>query len=432
MSRSGLLVLLGLAASGAHAQDADSLRLGALQVAAERQDPRAVQPALLERASSLRLENLRAQRLPQLALTGQASYQSAAFTLPFALPGAGVPEPPLERFQVQAEADQLLYDGGRLARRADVERAALAEQRAGVAVSLYALRQAVTEMFFAALLFDVQAATLALQEADLAVRLELVETRIREGAALPADAAALEAEAIRVRQAREEAEAGREAALDVLGRLVDVPVAGRPLALPDLDAALPLALTADTLAARPELGRFRRTQARLEAEARLAESQARPQVSLFGQAGVGRPSPFEPISDEAKAYGLVGLRLRWAPFDWGQAARTAEAARLQAESTAAEAAAFEDQLDREVQDELATVVRLERALEQDARAVALREEVLRTARRQLEEGVLLPADYADRLSDLTEARLARERHRIERARAQARILTTLGHPLDAP
>jgi outer membrane protein TolC len=432
MSRSHFLVLLGLAASGAHAQGADSLRLGALQGAAERQDPRAAQPALLEAASRLRLENLRAQRLPQLALTGQASYQSAAFTLPFELPGVEMPEPPLERFQVQAEADQLLYDGGRLARRADVERAALAEQQAGVAVSLYALRQAVTEAFFGALLFEAQAATFALQEADLAARLDLIETRVREGAALPADAAALEAEAIRVGQAREEAESAGAAALAVLGRLVDVPVAGHPLALPDLDAALARALAADTLGARPELARLRRTRARLEAEARLARAQARPQVSLFGQAGVGRPSPFEPISDEAKAYGLVGLRLRWALFDWGQAARTAEAARVQAESADAETAAFEDHLDREVRDDLATVARLARALEQDARAIALRDVILRTAHRQLEEGVLLPADYADRLTDLTEARLARERHRIERARAQARILVTLGHPLDAP
>jgi outer membrane protein TolC len=432
MGRSRLLVLLGLAALGAHAQDADSLRLGALQAAAERQDPRAVQPALLERASRLRLENLRAQRLPQLALTGQASYQSAAFTLPIEIPGVAMPEPPLERFQVQAEAEGLLYDGGRLARRADLERAALAEQQAGVAVSRYALRQAVTEAFFGALLFEAQAATLALQEADLAARLALVEMRVREGAALPADAAALEAEAIRVAQAHAEAESARTAALDVLARLVADPVAGRPLALPDLDVAVRRALAADSTGGRPELVRFRGTQARLEAEARLAEAQARPHVSLFGQAGVGRPSPFEPISDEAEAYGLVGLRLRWTPFDWGQAARTAEAARIQAESTAAEAAAFEDQLDREVRDDLADLARLERALEQDARAVALREEVLRAARRQLEEGVLLPADYADRLTDLTEARLARERHRIERARAQARLLTILGYPLDAP
>lgn len=56
----------------------------------------------------------------------------------------------------------------------------------------------------------------------------------------------------------------------------------------------------------------------------------------------------------------------------------------------------------------------------------LREEVFRVAARQYGGGVLLAADYVDTLTDLVEARLTAEQHRIERARAQATLLSLVG------
>ena len=138
------------------------------------------------------------------------------------------------------------------------------------------------------------------------------------------------------------------------------------------------------------------------------------------------------LSEDVSEYGLVGVRVRWAPLDWGRARREADAARLQADIAQTEADAFARQLRRETEDDLATLARLEDVATGDARVVALREEALRVARRQLEEGVLPAPDYTDALTDLTEARLVRHRHRIERAQAQARLLSTLGRYPDAP
>ena len=53
-------------------------------------------------------------------------------------------------------------------------------------------------------------------------------------------------------------------------------------------------------------------------------------------------------------------------------------------------------------------------------------QIVRVARAQLDEGVLLVADYVDHLTDLASARLTAARHRIERVQAQARLLSTLG------
>jgi outer membrane protein TolC len=412
----------------------DTLDLATLRAAAEAQDPRAVQPELYVRAAALRIEAIGAEALPQLALTGQATAQSDVPSIPLGLPDGSAPAPPLEQARVQVEADWPVYDGGRRARRADLERARLAEQTAGVAVSLYPLREATTEAFFGALLAQTQARTLALAEDDLEARLALLRTQAVEGAALDADVDAVEAERLRVRQRVAEAEARRRAALDVLSGLTGLALGpDATLALPDLAADAGLDLAAALAAgSRPEFARFAATADRAEAEARLAASAPRPTVSVFGQAGVGRPSPLEFLSDDLAEYALVGVRVRWAPVDWGRSRREAAAARIQADAARAEAEALARQLARDVADDRAEIDRLRAALALDDEIVALRENALHVAARQLDEGVLLPDVYTDRLTDLAEARLARDRHRVELARAQARLLSALGLFPDAP
>ena len=418
---------------------ADTVDLASLRAAAEARDPRAVQPEIYERAARLRIEALGTERLPQLALTGQASVQSDVPQIPVSLPDGSSPSPPNEQARAQVEADWAVLDGGRVDLRQDLERARLAEQTTGVAVALYPLREATTEAYFGALLAGSQAATLRLAEEDVAVRLALLRSRVAEGAALAADADRVEAEWLRLGQRVAEAEAQRRAALAVLSDLTGLAFGPDvALRLPELDALVAEGADrgavldeedlADALAlgGRPEFARFEATQRRAEAEARLAGAATRPTVSVFGQAGVGRPSPFDFLADEVQEYALVGVRVRWAPVDWGRSRREAEAARLQAVAARTEADALARRLRRDVADDLADITRLDDALPVDDRVVALREEALRVAGRQLDEGVLLPDAYTDRLTDLAEARLVRARHRVERVRAQGRLLSTLG------
>lgn len=439
-----LLLVLMLPAVTVHVQpvtEPDTLRLEVLRAAAAEQDPRAVQPELLARATRLRLAALRAQRLPQLAVTGQATGQNEVPEIPLGGIGQDIPSPPHEQFRAQLEADWTLYDGGRTQRQAAARRAQLAEDVAGVAVTLYALREAATEAFFGALLSAAQVRIFGLTVDDLQAQLRIVRRQADDGAALAAEAAALEAELLRVRQQVEEAEARRRTALGVLADLTGMSISpADTLVLPDLNAEVDRVLLQldveagraegeggmTALLERPELDQFARAAVRAEAKARVREAQTRPSLSLFGQAGVGRPGPFNFLSDDVSEYGLAGVRLRWSVFDWGRVRREAEAMRVQARLAETEAEAFARQVIRDVEDDVADLARLDTAIARDERIVALREDVVRVARRQLEEGALLPDIYTDRITDLAEARLMLDRHRIEHAQAQAHLLSTLG------
>lgn len=401
---------------------ADTLRLGALQDAAVQRDPRARQAQMQARATELRLRSLDAERLPRLDLRAEAARQSEVVSLPIDMPGVDVPEPPKSRYEAALEAQVTLYDGGVLAGRGEVERARLQTAQAQLDAHLYPLRMEVTEAFFAAFLLQERVAEVGTLLDDLEARLAMVRAQARAGAALPGDTAALRAELLGAAQQQAELAADRRAALHVLGQLTGREVGEADvLALPEI-----VRMEADGApGAHPQYAVFAAERARLEREEALVRTRTRPQVSAFGQLAYGRPG-LALFREDLHEYWTGGVRVRWQPWDWGAAGRDRAILGVQRQIVDTEEAAFTDRLRREVQDELQAVGRLRDALAVDDRIVALREQVERQARVQLEERALTAAAYVDARTDLQEARVTRQRHRVELARAQARYLTTLG------
>jgi len=430
----GIALALALLAAPAPAQD--TLRLPALQQAALRQDPRARQAALQAQATELRLRNLHAERLPALTGRAQATHQSEVPVIPIALPGGAVPpEPPKDQYEARVEVEQLLYDGGVLSRRRDVERAQLGVEQARIAADLQPLRDEVNEAFFTAFLLQERAAEISTLIEDLEARLRMLRAQVRNGAALPGDTAVVMATALRAMEDRAEVAAGRRAALGRLAVLTGTQVSSADvLALPQLaDAVESLRVAGGSPgtgptpvpAARPEYAVFAGRRERLSRDAAVISARTRPQLSAFAQVAVGRPG-FAQFERDLHDYWIAGVRMRWAPFNWGTSDRERGLLEVQRQIVDTEEAAFTARLQRQVQDELADMERLERALETDERIIALREQVARQARAQFEERAITAAAYVDVRTDLQDARLLRQRHRVELARARASYLTTLG------
>ena len=66
----------------------------------------------------------------------------------------------------------------------------------------------------------------------------------------------------------------------------------------------------------------------------------------------------------------------------------------------------------------------------DEQIVALREQIEREAALRLREAAITVAEFVDRSSELTAARLLRAQHRVELAQARANYLTLIG--VDVP
>jgi outer membrane protein TolC len=418
---------LGFAERSGTAQD--TLSVERLQEAALRSDPRSGQRSLLRTATDLRLAVIGSQRLPQLEINGQGTHQSDVTRPTFGLPGVTIPQFPKDRWQTTLDLDQRLYDGGEVARRRELEQARHAESQSALDVSLYQLRSDVNSAFFSAFLLEKRSAEYDALVADLDARFAAVRARVEAGTALGRDAAEIEAERMRASLQRDEAKASRRAALAILADLAGTPVdTTAVLVLPTEEPERTFPVDPATLAAlrrRPEFEQLRQSRARLDREIAYTSVENRPRVFAFGQAGVGLPGldQFRRTSD---AFYQAGVRVEWRPWTWRSAGRTAAAYRLQQDIIATEEQALGRRLARAVITDLEDITRLKAALADDKRVVALRIEIERQARAQYDEGSITTPDYVEARTDVLEARLELERHRVELAQARARYLTTLG------
>jgi len=404
-----------------------ALDLAALQRAAIENDPRLRELALQQAQTELREQNISAQWLPAITLFGLAQYQSDVVEPPPLIPG-GKPlfVPPKGTLDSYLRVDQRVFDPSVSAQSA-LEKAQLGENQARVRTALYARRQAVNEAFFSAALLQQHALTLDAAVADLEARLRETEIRVREGAALPTDAAAVEATLLQRRQDAAAVRGDRRAALARLAKITGQAIAADDvLALPDTTAAVAEARRApDTLRGRPEFAQFTATRERIARQQDAATAQDRPRVTAFGRLGYGRPG-LNFIDDVWDSYALGGVQFQWKAWNWGVTGRERETQALQQQIVDAEQAAFAQSIVEAIELDLATIDRLLDTLTADERIVALRESIDRSMKVRLDEGVVTASEYLDRNTELLQARYNRAGHQVELAQAGARVLTTLG------
>lgn len=420
-------LLAACAAAPALAQQPPAtLQLGDLYQAAVATDPRTSQLALLDLQTGLRLRNISALRLPTFTVEGQAQYQSDVPHVP--LPAGGRPlfQVPKDTYDGYVRIDQRLFDPS-VSAQAALERAQLAEQQARVRSAVFSVRQQVNEAFFAAATLQERAGVLAASVADLEGRLTETEARVREGTAVAADAAFVEATLLQRRQDEDELRSARRAALarlsTIVGRAIAEDVA---IGLPNLAAAVVTARQAPaTVRSRPEFAQFASTRGRLARQQSLAMSATKPRLSAYARIGAGQPG-LNFVGGEFQTYALGGVRLQWNAWNWGATKREGEALSIQQQIVAADEQAFAKGILEVIENDAATVDRLQHALAMDSRIVELRLLVERTTQVRMQEGVVTMSEYLARNAELVQARFAQAQHRVELAQAGARLLTTLG------
>lgn len=427
MKAIGALFCIALIGTTSSAQTTtDSLRLSTLRAATTANDPRAAQIELLASQSQLRLKNIANDLKPSLSIDGLAQYQSDVPSIGANLPGISLPTPPKDTYDARLNAQQRIYDPALNARRS-VERAQLAESQARVRTALYSLNESVNNAFFIALRSQEAIIELGTAITDLEAQLDVAEKRVRAGTALPSESNALRAEILRRRQTVAEQKAARKAALAVLSDLTGKPIDSlASLASPDATNEVNRArANVASLRSRPEYEQFARSREVLDQTANASRAQELPRVSAFARAGYGRPG-LKFLSDKFDSYWLGGIQFQWTPWTWGASSRERQIAALQKRILDTEAKAFTDQLQRSIEQDLATIDRLDASLADDERIIALRENILTETRSRYRESVITSAEYIDRQTDVLSARLARAIHRVELSQAQTHLLTTLG------
>ena len=94
--------------------------------------------------------------LPQITISGQATYQSDVTSLPIAIPGMKIESLTQDQYKAIADVSQVVYDGGIMSAQADVQRASADIDEQKLEIELLKVKDRVNQIFFGILLLNEQ------------------------------------------------------------------------------------------------------------------------------------------------------------------------------------------------------------------------------------------------------------------------------------
>ena len=370
---------------------------------------------LIAKSEDYTLANANKAYLPQISITGQATYQSETIDfsqsigrlpLPITLPTVSK-----DQYKVVGEVSQLLYNGGATRAQKQLIKAQSAVQTQAVETQLYALKQRVSNLYFGVLLIDAQLSQNQLNAKTVQSQLEKAEVALKNGTTLPSNVAELKAELVRLAMQRTEYEATKVMYLQMLSTFI-----GKSLPF-DTTLPRPRSTTLGTANHRPELKGFDLQQSVLDIQRRQLTSEYLPKIGLFFQGAYGRPT-LNIIKNEFDFYYIAGVRLQWNLSPLYSLSNRKQLLQLQGESLSADRKAFLMSTELDLTQQQTQISKLQRLMEQDQESVALRHLVAQAAQVQLDNGVITTHEYLQKVNAENLAKQTLLLHEIQLLQAQ--------------
>lgn len=402
MVRYVVLFVLGMAAS-AHAQE---VRLGYCWQKAEQSSPRLRDRMSNEEINRLKVANIKTAYLPRVDANAQATYQSDVTHMDLSkLPvqGLSIASPDKDQYKLTVDLSQLIWDGGQSDASRRLEVASLAADNMQISVDLYALKGRVAQLFYSIVLKDQQLKVQEALKTDLMQKLSKVASGVRSGAVLKANELLLKAEIVKLEQEMLSAKSDRAGLIDALSVLI-----GEPLSASS-SFVLDPSLSVD--ASRPEFDFFKLQKDRIDVADELLTARRMPKLAAFGQLGYGKPA-LNMFNNQFDSFYIVGFKATWNIFDWNATKRDRQTLRLQQGMVDTRQALFEQSQKMELAQESKSISKYGSLIEQDEVLIAARKEVALSYSVMYDNGAIDAADYVARQTELKQAELNLELHRV--------------------
>ena len=412
-----------LSAYVVHAQSLDECR----RLAREHY-PEIRQYDLISKTEQYNISNAARAWIPQIVLSGQATYQSATPTYPEALNemiaayGMDMSGIRKDQYKVAIDISQNIWDGGMSKANRKIAETDAMEQRSRLDVSLYDLQSRVDNIYFGILLLDESTAQTETMIKVLESNLNRMRVFYNNGVAMQSDVDAIEAELLSAKQTLGQIKASRDSYRRMLEIFIGQPLSNDKLERPE---------TRDVLSrnsARPELSLLDAQSNKLSAQRKAITASLMPQFSAFAQGYYGYPGMdmFKSmVTPEWTLNGIVGVRMMWNIGAFYTKKNNFNKLDIAEQQIAIQRDVFLLNTQMQTTQDDGEIARMRSALEDDNRIVELRRSVRMAAESKLNNGVIDATDLLRKIADETTANLNRSTHEIELLQAIYRLKTTL-------
>ncbi len=393
------------------------LSLGECQRLARENYPLIRQYELIDRLAAYDMQNARRAWLPQISISGQASYQSDVTSFPSEISELydrmGISLNPLNKDQYHFSLDvqQIIWDGGATKAQAEAIEAQKNIDLLSNETELYALRERINQIYFGILTLVEQEKQLELKTRLLKDNLSVLEGASKSGAALETDIYMIEAEILVNAQQHTRISSTKAAYLQVLGLMTGREYgADTQFAIPELPEPGP----AENL--RPELQLFDARLHALDAQDMASSAAVMPKFSLYAQGLYGNPglNMFQDMMEYKWSWNyIVGLRFQWnisSLFTHRNNRRKTDLGRSMVE-VQRERFLYENNLQQSRQRE--AIAQMEAVMKDDDRIIELRAKLREASEQKWKNGVITTSELLKDIANESNAKLEKSIHELE-------------------
>ena len=405
----------------AKAQEAPKLSLTEAYDLALKNYPLIKQRELVKQTAEINIDNLSKGYLPQFAINGQSTFQSEVTKV--TLPTAGVTIQPLSRdqYKIITEANQLLYDGGNIKQRKQLQELNADTEQQGIEVELYKIKERINQVFFGILYLDDQRIQAELVKQDIQSGIKRVSAQVQNGTAFRSNIDLLNAESLKTDQRIIDLTATRKGYLEALGLFLNRPLPENT----QLEKPMLNNFVADDLIARPELKLFSSQVKLADHQRKLIQSKNLPTAGFFVQGGYGKPA-LNLLKNEFDFFYVGGLRLSWSLGGFYTKKKELQLVEVNKQMVDVKKETFLLNTNTQLKQQKAEVDKMQQLVTTDDRIVELLTRVKEASKAQLENGVITTIDYLQTVNQEDQSRQTKLTHQLQLLKAQVDYQTISG------
>jgi outer membrane protein TolC len=403
------------------AQQMGKLDLQQAYELARKNYPAIKQKELVKRTADISIENLQKGFLPQLSLSGQATYQSDVTEVPIKVPGFTIESPSKDQYKVVADVNQLIYDGGSTKQQKVLQHLNATVEDQKIEVEMYKLKERINQLYFGILYLDEQLKQVDLVKSDIQTGIKRVEAQVKNGVAFKSNLNMLKAELLKTDQRAIEIKASKKGLIDALALFVGQPLNENV----QLEKPVVNAVVLNEEVTRPELKLYDEQIKLTDEQDKLITAKNLPKASLFGQAGYGRPG-LNLLKNEFDTYYVGGIRFNWSLGGLYTKRKEKEQVEVNKKIVDIQKETFLLNTNTQLKQQQAEIDKLKQLVESDSEIIELRRSVTDAAKAQLENGVITANDYLKEVNAEDQARQALITHEVQLLQAQINYQTISG------
>lgn len=399
---------------------AQTVTLEQMQAKARQQYPLIKQKDLIRQTKDITIENLNKGFLPQVTLSGQATYQSEVTTVKIPVPGVLIDPLSKDQYKIVADINQMIYDGGMLKQQRTIQQLNADVEEQKIEVELYKLDERISQVYLSILYIDEQLKQTQLIRDDLLTGSKKIEAQVNNGVAFKSNLNLLKAELLKIDQRVIELNATKTGLLDVLSLFT-----GESYTLNTVFVKPAVTIPNDQTILRPELNLFQKQQQLLGGQTNMIKARNLPKTSFFFQGGYGRPG-LNFLENKFATYYVTGIRFNWAFGGLYTAKKERELIGINQQIVAVQKDVFLLNTNTQLKQQQAEIDKINQLIAKDQEIIELRLKVKEAAKAQLENGVITANDYLREVNTEDQARQMLIVHQLQYLQAQINYQTIKG------